>query len=276
MSSENTTTSIIYTKNAPQQSIDNRIEEFYELKMKYEKEKEKIRNKITSNNKSLKEKKREYVETIPKCINCNRKVGMFFDISSNTLMALCGASSGKYKNKKGEPIKECNLNISINLPDYYDIEDIISEYSSVLSKLKKKLKVLKLKHLYDYIDDDESLSLYDEIIKEYKNTSDVFSSLKVKQLEEKNNLKEDLFVIENEHTQLMNSIIDGFKEAQENQDISREIKKKIFRFYKRLFEIENEIRNKKELKTFFVKDDDGYGSSTFYMRNLVVENEVII
>lgn len=265
-----------YTKNTSQVSITRQIEKYYELKMKYDKEKEKVINKIMSNDLSRKERKRAYSETMLKCINCNRKVGMVFEKTSNKLMARCGASSGNYKNKKGETIKECDLNISIVMPDYYDIDEIILEYDNVLSKLKKDLKILKLKHLYHHVDDDESLEIYNVLIEDYKSYTDVYSSLKAKKIENNNRKDEERQLLENEHSQLMNAIIDGFKEAEDNNDISREIKKKVFEYYARLLKLNDTIREKNEFATFFENDDDGIGSNTFQIRNLMVENEVII
>jgi hypothetical protein len=267
---------IKYTKSLPQDALIKQIENYYQLKAGYEREKEKIKNKILGTNKSNKDKKRDYAETIPKCVNCNRAVGMIFEQQSNTLIAQCGAVSGQYKNKKGEPVKECDLNIIITTPDYYDIEDIINEYGTILSKLKKDLKILKLRHLYDYIDDDESLAEYNELIKEYEAYVDVFSALKTKQLEQQNNDDEERLLLKNNQAQLMNTIIDGFKEAEENSDIAREIKKRVFEYYKTLSSMNDEIRNKEYYKTFFEPSDIGVGSSTYQMKNNVIENEIII
>jgi hypothetical protein len=267
---------IKYTKSLPQDALIKQIENYYQLKAGYEREKEKIKNKILGTNKSNKDKKRDYAETIPKCVNCNRAVGMIFEQQSNTLIVQCGAVSGQYKNKKGEPVKECDLNIIITTPDYYDIEDIINEYGTILSKLKKDLKILKLRHLYDYIDDDESLAEYNELIKEYEAYVDVFSALKTKQLEQQNNDDEERLLLKNNQAQLMNTIIDGFKEAEENSDIAREIKKRVFEYYKTLSSMNDEIRNKEYYKTFFEPSDIGLGSSTYQMKNNVIENEIII
>lgn len=267
---------IKYTKNIPQNALAKQVEKYYELKSNYDKEKEKIKNKVLGTDKSNKEKKRDYAESTPKCINCNRKVGMIFQEQNNTLVAQCGAVTGNYKSAKGETLKECDLNIIITLPDYYDIDDIISEYSGILSKLKKDLKILKLNHLYEHIDDDESLAEYNELIKEYESYSEVFSSLKTKQLEQLNNEVTELAFLKNTQTQLMNSIVEGFKEAEDNKDISREIKKKTFELYPALLKVNDELREKEQFKTFFHKNDDDFGSATFQMRNTVVENEVII
>lgn len=276
MNEDTAQSSIKYTKNIPQNALAKQVEKYYELKSNYEKEKEKIKNKVLGTNKSNKEKKRDYAESTPKCINCNRKVGMIFQEQNNTLVAQCGAVTGNYRSAKGETLKECDLNIIITLPDYYDIDDIISEYNGVLSKLKRDLKILKLNHLYEHSDDDESLAEYNELIKEYESYSEVFSSLKSKQLEQQNDETAGLALLKNTHTQLMNSITDGFKEADDNKDISREIKKRTFALYSALLSLNDEIREKEQFKTFFHKNEDDFGSATFQMKNTVVENEVII
>lgn len=271
-----TDSSIQFTKNIQQNALAKQVEKYYELKANYAAEAEKLKNKISGTDKSNKEKKRDYAESTLKCINCNRKVGMIFKEEGNTFVAQCGAVTGNYKTANGEPIKECDLNLIITIPDYYDIDDIINEYSNVLSKLKKDLKILKLKHLYEHIDDDESLNEYNELIKEYESYSEVFLSLKTKKIEQQTDEMAEMALLKNKHTQLMNSIIDGFKEAEDNKDISREIKKRTFELYAPLLRVNDEIREKEQFKTFFQKNEDDFGSSTFKMRNTVVENEVII
>lgn len=268
---------IKYTKNISRASLEKQIETYYQLKAKYEKERDKIKNKILKTDISPNEKKRGFAEVIPKCVNCNRPVGMIFENKKNTLIAKCGAISGKYKNKQGEQINECDLNLIITIPEYYDIEDIIHEYGSILTKLKKDLKILKLKHLYGYLDDNESLNEYNELIKEYETYSDVFASLKTKQIEQNNIELEERLLLKNNQQQLTNTIVDGFKEAAENRDVSREIKKRIFEYYKSRSKINDELRNKEYYKTFFEKNDDEICSSnTYLMKNNHVENEIII
>jgi hypothetical protein len=275
--------SIKYTKlmdTPSHKELMKKVEQYYELKMKYEQEKEKARNKVreTSLSKTAREKKREYAQIIHKCINCNRKVGMIFESTNNTLIAKCGASSGVYKNKKGEPIEECDLNLSIVVPDYYNIDNLIHDYDKLLSKIKKDLKVLKLKHLYGYVSDEESITIYNNLISEYQSYTEIYSALKLKKIEKTNNDTEYIARLENEHTTLYNLIIDGMNEAVNNKENTKELKNKVFELYGRMLSINRELRKKKEFKTFFVaeNDKDLIRSSTFMMRNTMEENEIVI
>lgn len=275
--------SIKYTKNMDtpsHEALTKKIEQYYELKMKYEQEKEKARNrtKETASNKSVRQKRREYSQIIHKCINCNRKVGMIFESGNNTLIAKCGASSGLLKNKKGEPIEECDLNLSIVIPDYYNIDVVIRDYDVLLSKIKKDLKILKLKHLYGYVNDEESMALYNNLIAEYQSYTDTYSALKLKKIEQTNNEAEELSRLENEHTQIYNLIVDGMNDALKNKENTRELKTKVFELYKRILTINTELRNKKEFKTFFIGENEKEAtySNTFMMRNTMEENEIVI
>jgi len=270
------TNNIKYTKTLSREAIETQLENYYELKMKFEKEKEKIKNKILNSDLSTKDKRRKYRETIPKCINCNRNVGMIFNETSNNLIARCGASTGKYKKKDGTIIKECDLNISLIIPDYYDIQFIMDEYSLLMTQIKKDIKILKMNHLYGHIDDDESLKIYQELIKDYESYSDIYSSLHTKQIEQENEEENEILMIKNEIQQLYYSIIEGLKSSDDNDDNSKAIKNKIFEMYPEYIKLKEIEREKLEYKTFFNKDDDQISSNTFLLKNSHVENEIII
>jgi len=267
--------SIRYTKHDTSSSLVKQIDNYYTLKMEYDAEKTKIKNKISSNNNSVKEKQKEYKSIVPKCVSCKRVVGMVFEEQDNLLIAQCGATSGKFKDKKGAIIDPCSLNISINRPDYYDIENIIEEYGRILSKLKKDIKILKLNHLYQHIDDDDSLSMYQNLIKEYESYSEIYASLQAFHMEEDNKDKEGRMVLKNQILQLHLSIIEGFKSAEDSDD-PKAVKRTTFGFYNEYLSLIDKERENKKYKTYFINDDDYIGSETFLMRDNVQQNEIII
>jgi hypothetical protein len=152
----------------------------------------------------------------------------------------------------------------------------MDEYSLLMTQIKKDIKILKMNHLYGHIDDDESLKIYQELIKDYESYSDIYSSLHTKQIEQENEEENEILMIKNEIQQLYYSIIEGLKSSDDNDDNSKAIKNKIFEMYPEYIKLKEIEREKLEYKTFFNKDDDQISSNTFLLKNSHVENEIII
>ena len=106
-------------------SVNDALNEYYKLKNKYESDFNKDKQKIIKNKGlSWKEKKSEFKQLKPKCINCKRPVGTIFSVKhlgkenddSRELKAICGSLT--------EP---CNLNITINPGVTYNLINHIKE-----------------------------------------------------------------------------------------------------------------------------------------------------
>jgi hypothetical protein len=104
-------------------SVNDAFNEYYKLKNKYEtnynKDKQKI---IKSKTMSWKEKRSEFKQLKPKCINCLRPVGTIFSIKHS------GNSNDDFRELKaicGSLTEPCTLNININAGVTYNIMDHI-------------------------------------------------------------------------------------------------------------------------------------------------------
>jgi hypothetical protein len=132
------------------------LNEYYKLKEKYELSKEKLKNNILYSDErrktSWKEKRLEYEQLKPKCINCKRPVGSIFtqkydkEIGSRILKAMCG-----------DRVNPCPLNIVIN-PGYYDsYANSIRDMENIIKKYKNEIIIDKNKLLFGYIKSEDAI-----------------------------------------------------------------------------------------------------------------------
>ena len=150
-------------------SVLDAFNEYYKLKNKYENEFNKDKQKIIkSKTMSWKEKRNNFKQLKPKCINCKRPVGTIFSIKKNgepnndfrELKAICGSLS--------EP---CNLNININAGVTYNILDHIKELEKDIEQYKNEIIEYKNKLLFGYITSETAVDNFDRIKDAINDTS---------------------------------------------------------------------------------------------------------
>jgi len=141
-------------------SVNEALNEFYNLKSKYESDFNKDKQKIIKNKSlSWKEKKQEFKQLKPKCINCKRPVGTIFSVKhlgkenedSRELKAICGSLS--------EP---CNLNITINPGVTYNIMNHIKELEKDNEDYKNEIIEYKNKLLFGYTTTEAAIEKFDK------------------------------------------------------------------------------------------------------------------
>ena len=141
-------------------SVNEALNEFYKLKNKYESDYNKDKQKIIKNKSfSWKEKKQEFKQLKPKCINCRRPVGTIFSVKhigkenddSRELKAICGSLS--------EP---CNLNITINPGFTYNIMTHIRELEKDNENYKNEIIEYKNKLLFGYTTTEAAIEKFDK------------------------------------------------------------------------------------------------------------------
>jgi hypothetical protein len=132
---------------------DNSINEFYKLKSKYDSDITKNKKKILNNTSlSLNEKRREFKKLVPKCINCKKPGGTIFSIKYNKtedlreFKAICGVTANP-----------CNLNIFINIGQYYLFPDILKDFEVDIARFKQSVIRDKNKILFGYIPTEKVL-----------------------------------------------------------------------------------------------------------------------
>jgi hypothetical protein len=179
--------------------------EYYKLKNKYENDYYKDKQKIIKNkNMSWKEKRNEYKQLKPKCINCKRPVGTIFSIkhSENSnddfreLKAICGSLT--------EP---CTLNININAGVTFNIMEHIKELEKDIENYKNEIIEYKNKLLFGYITTETAVENFDKI-KEAINDTSFLLNINYEHLfnvvdnkitnENISKLKEEIYILVNE------------------------------------------------------------------------------
>jgi hypothetical protein len=150
-------------------SVMDAFNEYYKLKNKYENDYNKDKQKLIKNKTmSWKEKRNEFKQLKPKCINCKRPVGTIFSIkkSDNSnddfreLKAICGSLT--------EP---CSLNININAGVTYNIIDHIKELERDIEEYKKEIIEYKNNLLFGYTQTETAVDNFDKIKEAINDTS---------------------------------------------------------------------------------------------------------
>jgi len=152
--------------------IENAIDEFYKLKSNYENEIIKNKKSIINNSSlSWKEKRIEFQKLKPKCINCKRPGGTVFSVKYDTsnnyrqLRAFCGIIANP-----------CNLNIVINLGNYYSLLYIIEDTEKDIQEIKNNIINDKNKVLFGCITSEVALNKFNEVKEQLKDLTDILES----------------------------------------------------------------------------------------------------
>ena len=129
-------------------SFNEALDKYYKLKSTYETEYEKNKKSLINNNQlSRREKRRDFQQLKPKCVNCKRPVKTIFSLTydneneSRVLSAICG-----------DKVNPCNLNININTGKYELLQNIIKNEESYIKDKKNMIIKNKNKLLFGYID----------------------------------------------------------------------------------------------------------------------------
>lgn len=162
------------------------LNDFYELKKKYDKNNEKMKKKIRNNDDLSREQKREKLKSLrPKCVKCKKPVGTIFEIKRDSLRAVCGANNPQMAS---EGYKPCSLNINIKKPITINLEVAIKETRNKRDKLLEQITLNKVQLLY--VSREKQVELVEKIEQmkvEYREQSDLLEIYITKQLEIENN-----------------------------------------------------------------------------------------
>ena len=152
--------------------VNDAINEYYKLKMKYETELFKNKKKIINKTQlSLNEKRREFAKIKPKCINCNRPGGTIFSTTfdekadSRELKAICGVRT-----------QPCNLNITILVGKFELFPIILNEMSQEIKDEKTKIINNKNRNIFGYITSQQTLKLFDYLKEQVTDATTLYMS----------------------------------------------------------------------------------------------------
>jgi len=240
----------------------NALNTYYKLKQSYEDNYKKEKNQIIKlKNLRWKERRKDFMQLKPQCINCGRHVGSMFythvEKEERQLVAKCG-----------DKINPCPLNIVINLGYIINLQFELANDEKKIEKTKKEIIIDKNDLLFGYITSTEAINKFDKIKKEYASTIDNYEFyLKIlndiihnkEKKEETDRLQADIQLMIDNYKILINS----YEKSQNKQFINDAIEM----FVKEIIPRLKELRNKKYLisEIDFNKDDN-----TFHLVQLPV------
>jgi hypothetical protein len=182
------------------------IDEYYKLKLKYDRAKENELKKYISDEELDKIQKREKFSRFkPKCVNCNKPGGTAFSNKNRILQAACKASP------------PCKLNIKIQLGSYDKKLNVIEEYSDYKSEDQTNIIKTKLNLLYNYVTESETIQKFEELKNNFFEMNKILNSLVI----------DYLLIIDNptRNQNLNDGIISLYQSVQELKNIDKEYNK---------------------------------------------------
>lgn len=178
-------------------SVENKINEYYRLKSRYEEENQKNKNKIRNNKElSLKEKKSEFQQLKPKCVNCGKPGGTTFASVINK----SNKASDHFRELRAfcKAVEPCGLSINIAVGNFNNINTLLKEIQDEINEYKKEIIIDKNKLLFGLLTTTKALENFDtqkEGITDFTNLLQVYLEDYIKitdNAEDKQKLGEEL------------------------------------------------------------------------------------
>ena len=216
------------------------IQNYYNLKHKFEQSVISEKKKYLSNKNSLQQNKQLLSKLNYKCINCKQLGGTIFSSENNTLKAVCG--------NKNNP---CKLNIVINKGNVDNILDIMDNLTNELNKLKFSIIALKLDYIFNYKNDEDSIKEFESLNETINKTYKEYNTVLEKYLYITNN-KDNIDNLRLKHTELY-ELIDKIKYCNKlyNQSsLNIYVKEAVDIYINKLVKLSNEINDLKYKQRF--------------------------
>lgn len=150
-------------------TVNDAINEYYNLKGKYDKKFDNSKYSIIRNYVLTLEEKRKEVDKLKKnrkCIICNNTGGTIFSDINGTLKAQCG--------NKSNP---CNLQIEIRKGKIINLEELLNTANEDLENTKDDVIRLKLDLLFSFISEDQLIKNFQSIKKKMENELKIYEEL---------------------------------------------------------------------------------------------------
>ena len=147
---------------------------------------------------------------MPKCLGCNKNVGMVFSNKNRKYQAYCG----------GNP--PCSWKIVIHRGKYVPREDVLYTYYNDVEEMKEKIIQQKMSTLFRYMGESKAAELFEQQMTAYKSAN--------KYLEELLHDQEQLFYSEEKIEQIqkkqlqINEALERVNAALKNNEISEAVR----------------------------------------------------
>ena len=136
------------------------LQNYYKLKNNYQALKQKKINELMGTyGKDSDVKKKNFAKFRSKCINCKQDGGTLFTETSDLLRATCGNS-----------VQPCKLDLAIKRKKFVHITEKMGYVKQDLEKYKKNIITTKLDFLFNYIEEEKAIEIF-ELLKQQLNNS---------------------------------------------------------------------------------------------------------
>ena len=163
------------------ESVENNINEYYRLKSKYNNENEKNKKKILNNKMlSIKEKKAEFKQLKPKCVNCGKPGGTTFaSIISKE------SDGGKFRELRAfcNAVEPCGLSINIAVGNFENISSVLKTIDDEIYNAKNEIINDKNRLLFGLTTTEKVLENFDlqkDSIRDYTNLLENYLQIYIK------------------------------------------------------------------------------------------------
>jgi hypothetical protein len=163
------------------ESVENNINEYYRLKSKYNNENEKNKKKILNNKMlSIKEKKAEFKQLKPKCVNCGKPGGTTFaSIISKE------SDGGKFRELRAfcNAVEPCGLSVNIAVGNFENISSVLKTIDDEIYTAKNEIINDKNRLLFGLTTTEKVLENFDlqkDSIRDYTNLLENYLQIYIK------------------------------------------------------------------------------------------------
>jgi hypothetical protein len=143
------------------------LEEYYRLKNKYMLSKQKKITELSGDyGKDYDQKKQILAKYKPKCINCKQDGGTIFTESPELFRATCGNS-----------FSPCKLDIALERKKFTQISHKLLTTQNNLENYKKNIITTKLDFLFNYIEEEKAVELFETLKQQLNNSQESYNNL---------------------------------------------------------------------------------------------------
>jgi hypothetical protein len=147
------------------------LNEYFKLKNKYNKiflknKKRAWKDSIKNNKKNIRTAK-DFIQNMKgSCISCKRKVNTIFENKNGIYYAYCGSQD-----------HPCKLNIQLQKPQYSNLFDLLEIFRKDIEDNQTQIIKLKYNMLFELLNNDDYIEIFENINNEYKNNNSTYNSL---------------------------------------------------------------------------------------------------
>lgn len=142
------------------------LNDYFKIRRKYQDKIYDMKKKIYEKEPNKKIALRKTLAIKPPCIHCGRPVGTIFSSKEKKYVAVCGDRENP-----------CILNIELFRGNHMNIEYILNIFKEEIDILKENIIQQKLDTFFNYLNDQQSISLYKKEVRAYNGDSVIYKEI---------------------------------------------------------------------------------------------------